>query len=60
MKRKITMLVALVAIVTIGQGCAAYKESVLTPDGFNYTLQRDRHTGQQSDYFGLSWDLKPD
>lgn len=60
MKRKLTILAALVAIVTIGQGCAAYKESPLTPDGFNYTLQRDRVTGDMSDYFGFSWNLKPD
>ena len=41
-------------------GCATYRESPLTPEGFNYTLQRDRQTGDISDYFGLSWNLKPE
>jgi hypothetical protein len=59
MKRKITMLAALVAIVTIGQGCAQYSAQKWTPDSFNYTLQRDRETGDISDYWGASWNLKP-
>lgn len=43
-------------------GCAnvrqAYKDSPITPNGFNVTTQRDRKTGDFSDYFGFSWDLK--
>lgn len=43
-------------------GCAGfhekYKSQFWTPDSFNYTLQRDRETGDMSDYFGLSWQLK--
>ncbi len=40
-------------------GCAAYSRSRWTPDGFNYTVSRDRRTGDQTDYFGVSWNLKP-
>lgn len=59
--KKSILLLALVALFT--SGCAnlheKYKNSgPLTPSGFNYTLQRDRETGDMSDYFGLSWDLK--
>lgn len=55
--KKIILLLALLALITTG--CQTYKESRWTPEGFNYTLQRDRKTGDQSDYFGLSWNLKP-
>jgi hypothetical protein len=40
-------------------GCAAYRETGhWTPDGFNYTLSRDRQTGDLTDYWGFSWSLK--
>lgn len=44
-------------------GCARWHEEYkktgwYTPSGFNYTLQRDRVTGDMSDYVGVSWDLK--
>lgn len=35
-----------------------YKKQAWTPDSFNYTLERDRNTGDLADYFGLSWSLK--
>lgn len=61
--KKVTRLFLLVACVTLLSGCAGvhekYKESGwYAPDSFNYTLQRDRRTGDQSDYFGLGWSLK--
>lgn len=56
--KKLTILL-FAAVLT---GCASsrdwYKAQPWTPDGFNYTLQRDRETGDQSDYFGFSWSLK--
>lgn len=58
MKRKLLLLTAL-AVVCLGSGCAQYSAQKWTPDGFNYTLQRDRETGDMSDYWGLSWNLKP-
>lgn len=39
-------------------GCAAYNNSSLTPDGFNYTLSRDRQSGDLTDYVGFTWSLK--
>lgn len=55
-------LALLALLVTVGAGCQsmkdAYKSQGWTPDSLNYTLQRDRKTGEQSDYFGLSWSLK--
>lgn len=52
-----TTFIALVAIIL--SGCETYKKQVWTPDSFSYTLQRDREDGAISDYFGLSWNLKP-
>ena len=40
-------------------GCATYKQSSLTPDGMNYTISVDHKTGDQTSYFGLTWNLKP-
>lgn len=49
-------------LIVLLTGCASFKEGYKsqgwTPDGFNYTAQRDRETGDWSDYFGLSWSLK--
>lgn len=57
----VTLLFALAAIL-FSTGCASsrdwYKAQPWTPDGFNYTLQRDRATGEMSDYFGFNWSLK--
>lgn len=60
--KKIVILVSVVAALAL-TGCASvhekYKNSGwYTPESFNYTLQRDRTTGDLSDYFGLSWNLK--
>lgn len=56
-----TTLILIVALATL-TGCASlkegYKDQAWTPDGFNYTLQRERDGGAYSDYFGLSWSLK--
>lgn len=62
-KKKSILKPTLLVFVAVGLiGCAGlhekYKEAGWTPSGFNYTLQRDRTTGEMSDYFGLSWDLK--
>jgi hypothetical protein len=54
------------AIVALGclllPGCAPFKTwyqaQGWTPSSVNYTYQRDRITGAESDYFGASWDLK--
>jgi hypothetical protein len=55
MKRTV-LLTILMALFT---GCASYSHtSRLFPDSVNYTLSRDRHTGQETDYFGVSWSLK--
>lgn len=63
MKEKTTLLLlALIAFIALTTGCATqrdwYKEQGWTPDGFNYTLQRERATGDYSDYFGWSWSFK--
>lgn len=50
---------ALLLLAAALTGCAAYKESPWTPDGVNYTLSRDRQTGDLTDYFGVTWNLKP-
>ena len=54
------ILLALLALTMTG--CAgfqeAYKKQPWTPDSVNYTLQRDRKTGDMSDYWGASWSLK--
>lgn len=56
-------LLLILAVIPLLTGCAGFKEKYQaqwwTPESFNYTLQRDRKTGEQSDYFGLSWSLKP-
>ena len=40
-------------------GCAQYaKTGPWAPNGVNYTLSRDRNTGELTDYFGVSWQLK--
>lgn len=49
----------LLAALFFCAGCETYKKQAWTPDGLNYTLQRDRKTGEMSDYVGLSWSLKP-
>lgn len=55
------LLLAAIAVITL-TGCQtarqAYKDSPITPDGFNYTAARDRATGDWCDYWGLSWSLK--
>lgn len=61
-----TKLFILLAAVGLFSGCAAMKDAheayknsgPLTPDGFNYTMERDRKTGDFSDYVGLTWSLK--
>lgn len=62
--KKIKSILILCSCVALA-GCASvdtaregYKKAGWTPDQFNYTLQRDRHTGDMSDYFGLGWSLK--
>jgi hypothetical protein len=52
-------IVAAILVATALTGCAAWKASPWTPDGFSYTVERDRRTGEQADYFGLNWNLKP-
>lgn len=62
MKKKLKRMLAITAVATLAigaSGCAQYSAQKWTPDGFNYTLQRDRETGDMSDYFGMSWNLKP-
>lgn len=40
-------------------GCASYsKTGVWAPNGINYTLSRDRQSGDLTDYWGLTWQLK--
>ena len=58
MKTKIK-LVLLTLFCAALCGCETYSKQKWTPDSFNYTLQRDRTTGDQSDYWGMSWNLKP-
>jgi hypothetical protein len=47
------------ALLMLTGGCAAWKRSPWTPDTFNYTISRDRRTGEQVDYLGFGWNLKP-
>lgn len=54
--KKLALAVACLLCLT---GCETYKRQVWTPDGFNYTLSRDRQTGDLTDYFGVTWNLKP-
>lgn len=58
--RKTTRTTILALAAILFAGCETYKQQVWTPDSFNYTMQRDRTSGEMSDYFGLSWDLKPE
>lgn len=51
-------LLLIILVVITSNGCATYKRQAWTPDGFNYTLSRDRQTGELVDYFGLTWSLK--
>ena len=40
-------------------GCASYsKTGAWAPQGANYTLSRDRQTGDLTDYWGLTWSFK--
>lgn len=62
--RKLLAIAAILVLIT--GGCStmnsayeAYKRNPLTPDGFNYTLSRDRESNTYADYFGLTWNLKP-
>lgn len=62
MKKKKTILIALA--IMAATGCAgmqeAYNRQVWTPDGLNYTLSRDRASGELCDYVGFTWNLKPE
>ena len=50
--------VLLTLLITL-TGCVAYnKTGWWTPDTLNYTLSRDRMTGDLTDYFGASWTIK--
>jgi len=52
-------LLALILLLPLC-GCASYSKSGFwTPDGVNYTLSRDRQSGDLTDYFGVTWNLKP-
>ncbi len=53
------VLFVAVCSITLLTGCEMYSRNRWTPDGFSYTVERDRHTGDQADYFGLNWNLKP-
>ena len=60
---KIIAFFALIGTLFTASGCkdlqAAYsKTGAWAPNGANYTLSRDRETGDLTDYFGLSWQLK--
>jgi type IV secretory pathway VirB3-like protein len=58
-KRYFTALLIAIALVLVCSGCAAYsKTGAWAPNGLNYTLSRDRQTGDLTDYFGVSWQLK--
>ena len=59
MKKKLLPFIALTAAVLLGNGCATYSKQAWTPDSLNYTISRDRVTGELVDYVGLTWDLKP-
>jgi len=54
-----TKLFIMIAAVATMTGCASYKASgPWTPDSVNYTISRERSTGELTDYFGASWSLK--
>lgn len=49
----------LAAIFFLLSGCAQYaKTGPWAPNGFNYTIYRDRDTGALQDALGLSWQFK--
>ena len=55
----VLMMCHMAVIALAGGGCAAYnKTGWWAPDTANYTLSRDRMTGDLTDYWGLSWTLK--
>lgn len=57
-KRIIPPLCLLILTLSFS-GCAEYaKTGPWAPNGVNYTLSRDRNTGELTDYFGVSWQLK--
>lgn len=56
---KTKKLLAALFLAIFASGCETYKQQVWTPDSLNYTIQRDREDGAISDYWGLSWNLKP-
>ncbi len=57
LRSRVAALLSL-SLILLVTGCAAYKRCALTPDSVNYTLSRDRKTGDLTDYFGTSWNLK--
>jgi hypothetical protein len=62
--KKLMAIAAIIAIMSSGcvaseKAYNAYKNCPLTPDGFNYTLSRDRESNTYADYFGFTWNLKP-
>jgi len=59
-RRKRFQFSCAVVLLLIGlSGCATYnKTGLYTPDGANYSISRDRQTGDLTDYFGLTWTLK--
>jgi hypothetical protein len=54
----IVVVAILVSLLSLC-GCSTYSKQVWTPEGFNYTLSRDRQTHDLTDYWGLTWNLKP-
>lgn len=52
-------IIALLLTCVLLNGCASYnKTGAWAPNGVNYTISRDRQTGDLTDYFGVSWQLK--
>ena len=59
MKRKLIQLAAVTLAAAMLTGCAAYSHTgAWAPNGVNYTIARDRQSGDLTDYVGLSWQLK--
>lgn len=52
------VLLLMIVLIIITSGCETYKKMSWTPDSINYTISRDRQTGELVDYFGISWTLK--
>lgn len=52
-------LIIIAVALLLAAGCASYKQSSLTPDGFNYTVAVDHKTADTSSYVGFTWNLKP-